>query len=98
MAERPEHRDDVLRAARTDPPSPRRPSQRRSRTLRRRDMSTPPAVPGVFALLADGAIAEIRAAAPDDADAVRSMYEAMSPENLYLRFFNLSKSAIEAEV
>ncbi len=61
-------------------------------------MSTPPAVPGVFALLADGAIAEIRAAAPDDADAVRSMYEAMSPENLYLRFFNLSKSAIEAEV
>ena len=50
-------------------------------------MSTPPpADPGVFALLIDGATIEIRAATPEDVDAVRSMHEAMSPENRYLRF------------
>jgi acyl-CoA synthetase (NDP forming)/GNAT superfamily N-acetyltransferase len=68
-------------------------------------MSTPPAAgpgtrpsaPGVFALLADGATAEIRDATPDDLDAVRGMHEAMSPENRYLRFFSLSKNAAEQE-
>jgi acyl-CoA synthetase (NDP forming)/GNAT superfamily N-acetyltransferase len=63
----------------------------------RSGMSTPPAAAGVFALLADGATAEIRAAIPDDLDAVRGMYEAMSQQNLYLRFFSLSKSAAGQE-
>ena len=40
---------------------------------------------------------EIRAAAPDDLDAVRGMHEAMSPENRYLRFFSMSKNAAEQE-
>jgi acyl-CoA synthetase (NDP forming)/GNAT superfamily N-acetyltransferase len=52
---------------------------------------------GTFALLADGTTAEIRAATPDDIDAVRGMHEAMSQENLYLRFFSLSKNAAEQE-
>ncbi len=60
-------------------------------------MSTPAAASGVFALLADGSTAEIRAAAPDDVDAVRGMHEAMSPENRYLRFFSVSKNAAEQE-
>ena len=51
----------------------------------------------MFALLADGATAEIRAAAPDDVDAVCGMHAAMSPENLYLRFFSVSKNAAERE-
>src|SRR5260370_39022336 len=57
---------------------------------------TPPPA-GVFALLADSSTAEIRAAGPDDFAAVRSMHEAMSPQNLYLRFFSLSKNAAEQE-
>jgi len=52
---------------------------------------------GTFALLADGTTAEIRAATPDDFDAVRAMHEAMSPENHYLRFFSLSKNAPQQE-
>ena len=60
-------------------------------------MSTPPAAQRVFALLADGATTEIRAATPDDFGAVRSMHQAMSAENLYLRFFSLSKNAAEQE-
>jgi acyl-CoA synthetase (NDP forming)/ribosomal protein S18 acetylase RimI-like enzyme len=51
----------------------------------------------VYALLADGSTAEIRPAAPDDFDAVLAMYEAMSPDNTYLRFFNLSRRAAAAE-
>jgi acyl-CoA synthetase (NDP forming)/GNAT superfamily N-acetyltransferase len=58
---------------------------------------TPPTAPGVFALLADGATAEIRAATPADLDAVCDMHAAMSPENLYLRFFSMSKDAAERE-
>jgi len=54
---------------------------------------TPAIGVGVFALLADGATVEIRAAAPDDVDAVCRMHEAMSSENRYLRFFSLSKNA-----
>ena len=61
------------------------------------DQQTRPDTPGVFALLADGATAEIRGATPDDLDAVRGMHEAMSPENRYLRFFSLSKNAAEQE-
>ena len=58
---------------------------------------TQPAAPGVFALLADGATAEIRAATPADLAAVCGMHAAMSPENLYLRFFSVSKDAAERE-
>ena len=45
----------------------------------------------VYALLADGTTVEIRPAVPDDFDAVKAMHEAMSPDNSYLRFFNISR-------
>src|SRR5438034_3636548 len=50
-----------------------------------------------YALLADGATVEIRPTAPDDAAAVTRFHEAMSPDNLYLRFFSMSKRAGEQE-
>jgi acyl-CoA synthetase (NDP forming)/GNAT superfamily N-acetyltransferase len=51
----------------------------------------------VYALLADGTTVQIRPAAPEDFDAVKAMHEAMSPDNSYLRFFNLSRHAAERE-
>jgi acyl-CoA synthetase (NDP forming)/GNAT superfamily N-acetyltransferase len=51
----------------------------------------------VFALLADGAMIEIRQAAADDFAAVKDMHEAMSADNAYLRFFSLSRQAAEKE-
>jgi len=42
----------------------------------------------VYALLADGTTIEIRPAVPADFDAVKAMYEAMSRDNIYLRFFS----------
>ncbi|HZR47950.1 MAG TPA: GNAT family N-acetyltransferase [Streptosporangiaceae bacterium] len=51
----------------------------------------------VHALLADGQIVEIRSATPGDFDAVKAMHEAMSPDNIYLRFFNISRLAAETE-
>jgi hypothetical protein len=57
-------------------------------------VSTIPAVTGpasVCALLADGTTIEIRPATPEDLGAVKAMHEAMSPDNAYLRFFNLSR-------
>jgi acyl-CoA synthetase (NDP forming)/GNAT superfamily N-acetyltransferase len=51
----------------------------------------------VYALLADGTTVEIRPAGPGDFDAVKAMHEAMSPDNTYLRFFNLSRLAAETE-
>ena len=51
----------------------------------------------VYALLADGTTVEIRPAGPDDFDAVKAMHEAMSPDNAYMRFFNLSRQAAAAE-
>jgi hypothetical protein len=51
----------------------------------------------VYALLTDGSTAEIRPAGPQDAGAVRAMHEAMSPDNLYLRFFTLSRGSAEQE-
>ena len=51
----------------------------------------------VYALLADGTTVEIRPAVPDDFDAVKAMHEAMSPDNTYLRFFNISRLAAETE-
>jgi acyl-CoA synthetase (NDP forming)/GNAT superfamily N-acetyltransferase len=51
----------------------------------------------VYALLADGTTVEIRPATPDDFDAVKAMHAAMSPDNAYLRFFNISRVAAEIE-
>jgi acyl-CoA synthetase (NDP forming)/RimJ/RimL family protein N-acetyltransferase len=47
----------------------------------------------VYALLADGTTVEIRPAAGSDFDAVLRMHRAMSPENIYFRFFSLSPAA-----
>ena len=61
-------------------------------------MSEPLTKPaGVYALLADGRTVEIRAAAAADFDAVKAMHQAMSPDNAYLRFFSLSRTAPELE-
>jgi acyl-CoA synthetase (NDP forming)/GNAT superfamily N-acetyltransferase len=46
--------------------------------------------PRAYALLTDGSTVEIRPARPGDAEDVRAMHAAMSPDNLYLRFFSLS--------
>ena len=50
-----------------------------------------------YALLADGATIEIRPAGRSDLDPVLLFHQAMSPDNLYLRFFSLSKRAAEQE-
>src|ERR1700683_4945303 len=54
-----------------------------------------PAGAGIFALLTDGRTAEIRPARPQDAGAVREMHAALSPDNLYLRFFSMSPLSAE---
>jgi acyl-CoA synthetase (NDP forming)/GNAT superfamily N-acetyltransferase len=51
----------------------------------------------VYALLADGTTVEIRPAGPDDYEAVKAMHRAMSPDNTYLRFFNVSRLSAETE-
>jgi acyl-CoA synthetase (NDP forming)/RimJ/RimL family protein N-acetyltransferase len=58
---------------------------------------TAPAEPGTYALLTDGTTIEIRPARPDDFEAVRDMHARMSPENLYMRFFGVSRAAAEQE-
>jgi acyl-CoA synthetase (NDP forming)/RimJ/RimL family protein N-acetyltransferase len=50
-----------------------------------------------YALLADGTTITIRPAGPGDFDAVKELHEAMSPDNLYLRFFSMSRQAAEQE-
>ena len=60
-------------------------------------MSTASAADHAYALLADGSTVEIRPAGPSDLDTVKAMHEAMSPDNLYLRFFNFSRLAGETE-
>jgi acyl-CoA synthetase (NDP forming)/GNAT superfamily N-acetyltransferase len=55
------------------------------------------AIPGIYALLADGSTVHIRHARPGDADAVRQMHENLSPGNAYFRFFNFSPRAPERE-
>ena len=52
---------------------------------------------GVYALLSDGRTVQIRPAVPEDFAAVKAMHEEMSPDNAYLRFFSLSKTAAEQE-
>jgi acyl-CoA synthetase (NDP forming)/GNAT superfamily N-acetyltransferase len=51
----------------------------------------------MYALLTDGSTVEIRPARAQDAEAVRAMHAAMSPDNIYLRFFSLSSNAAEQE-
>jgi RimJ/RimL family protein N-acetyltransferase len=60
-------------------------------------MSVAQQADSVYALLADGTTVEIRPAVPADFDAVKAMYEAMSPDNIYLRFFDLNRRAAEDE-
>jgi acyl-CoA synthetase (NDP forming)/GNAT superfamily N-acetyltransferase len=60
-------------------------------------MSTAQAAGHAYALLADGSTVEIRPADPADFDAVKAMHEAMSPDNTYMRFFNISRLAAETE-
>src|SRR5579862_9852276 len=50
-----------------------------------------------YALLADGTTITIRPAGPGDYEAVKRLHEAMSPDNLYLRFFSMSRRAAEQE-
>ena len=57
--------------------------------------TAPPA--SVYALLTDGTTIEIRPASPGDFGAVKAMHQAMSPDNTYRRFFNLSRRAAEKE-
>ena len=49
------------------------------------------------ALLADGTIMTIRPAGPGDYGLVKGLHEAMSPDNLYFRFFGLNRAAAEQE-
>ncbi len=51
----------------------------------------------VYALLTDGSTVEIRSSRPEDAEAVRAMHAAMSPGNLYLRFFSMSLYGADTE-
>jgi acyl-CoA synthetase (NDP forming)/GNAT superfamily N-acetyltransferase len=60
-------------------------------------VTSPSAETSTYALLTDGSTVEIRAAEPKDAEAVRDMHAAMSPDNIYLRFFSLSPRAAETE-
>ncbi len=60
-------------------------------------MSMAQAVGQAYALLADGSTIEIRPACPADFDAVKAMHGAMSPDNTYMRFFNISRLAAENE-
>ena len=50
-----------------------------------------------YALLADGTTMTIRPAAPGDYQAVLRLHEAMSPDNLYFRFFSASRVSAERE-
>ena len=50
-----------------------------------------------YALLVDGTTLTIRPSGPGDYEAVRRLHEAMSPENLYFRFFSASRVSAEQE-
>ena len=50
-----------------------------------------------YALLADGTTMTIRAPGPGDYGPVRQLHEAMSPDNLYFRFFSASRTSAEWE-
>ncbi len=57
----------------------------------------PPPAEGVYALLIDGTTVLIRQARPGDSAAVRDMHASMSPDNVYLRFFSVSKLSAARE-
>jgi hypothetical protein len=50
-----------------------------------------------YALLTDGSMVLVRPAGPADFEAVKAMHEAMSPDNLYLRFFSVGALVAEQE-
>ena len=50
-----------------------------------------------YALLADGSTITIRPAGAADFEAVKQLLEAMSPDNLYFRFFSASRASAERE-
>jgi len=54
-------------------------------------------VPGMYALLTDGGTVEVRPPRWQDFEAVRAMHAALSPDNMYLRFFSMSPGAAEQE-
>ncbi|MGO9671092.1 MAG: GNAT family N-acetyltransferase, partial [Streptosporangiaceae bacterium] len=60
-------------------------------------LAGPDAGDGTYALLTDGSTVHIRQARPQDADAVREMHAAMSPDNIYLRFFSVSPRSADRE-
>ncbi len=60
-------------------------------------MTSPNPGTSTYALLTDGSTVEIRPAGPQDAAAVQAMHAAMSPDNMYLRFFSRSPHAAERE-
>ena len=50
-----------------------------------------------YALLADGTTLTIRPPGPGDYEPVKQLHEAMSPDNLYFRFFSASQASAERE-
>ena len=50
-----------------------------------------------YALLADGSTLIIRPTGPEDYEPVRRLHEAMSSDNLYFRFFTMSRVSAEQE-
>ncbi len=50
-----------------------------------------------YALLVDGTTLTIRPSGPGDYEAVKRLHEAMSPQNLYFRFFSVSQVSPEWE-
>jgi len=50
-----------------------------------------------YGLLADGTTLTIRPPGPGDYEPVRQLHEAMSPDNLYFRFFSASQASAERE-
>jgi hypothetical protein len=50
-----------------------------------------------YALLVDGTTLTIRPSGQGDYEAVKRLHEAMSPENLYFRFFSASRVSAERE-
>jgi acyl-CoA synthetase (NDP forming)/GNAT superfamily N-acetyltransferase len=53
--------------------------------------------PDGYSLLTDGSSVLIRQATPEDFDAVRDLHSAMSPDNIYLRFFSMSPASADRE-
>lgn len=56
-----------------------------------KEVAPPTLADPVFALLIDGTQTRLRELGSSDHEAVRRLHDAMSPDNLYLRFFSLSQ-------